>query len=181
MTELNVLLGVSGGIAAFKAASLASMLVKEGFVVRCVLTDNACKLITPRTFEAITGRQVITSMWETAVEYQISHIDILSQSDVIIVAPATANIIAKAATGIADDMLSTTLCAGWDKPVLLAPAMNNRMWTNPATQRNIRLLAEQGWHIVGPETGKLACGTDAIGRMSEPEDILINLRQLAIK
>ena len=181
MAKVNILLGVSGGIAAYKSASLASMLVKDGFVVRCVLTENACKLITPLTFEAITHQAAITSMWDRDVEYKISHIDILSQTDIIVVAPATANIIAKAAAGIADDMLSTTLSAGWNKPVLLAPAMNNQMWTNPATCRNIKLLQSQGWNIVGPEEGNLACGTEAIGRMSEPEDIFKKIKQLTGK
>ena len=176
---INILLGVSGGIAAFKAASLAGMLVKNGAVVRCILTANACKLVTPRTFEAITNRQVFTDMWEVGGSYKIGHINILDDTDIVVVAPATANIIAKAANGIADDMLSTTLCAGWQKPVLLAPAMNTQMWTNPATQRNMEHLKAQGWHITGPESGRLACGTEDIGRMSEPEAIFAAINKLA--
>lgn len=175
---IKILLGVSGGIAAYKAAALASKLVKEGAAVSCILTANACRLVTPRTFEAITNRQVITDMWETGQSYKISHINILDDSDIIVVAPATANIIAKAAGGIADDMLSTTLCAGWAKKVLLAPAMNTGMWTNPATQRNISLLRAQGWQTIGPESGRLACGTDDIGRMSEPEEILAAIKAI---
>ena len=178
---INILLGVSGGIAAYKAASLASMLVKKGATVRCILTENACKLISPRTFEAITNQPVITSMWQTDNPYHIGHINILDQSDFIVVAPATANIIAKAASGVCDDMLSTTLCAGWDNPILLAPAMNTSMWNNPATQRNLELLKNQGWQIIGPETGRLACGIEDIGRMSEPEEISKSIETIAKK
>jgi phosphopantothenoylcysteine decarboxylase/phosphopantothenate--cysteine ligase len=179
LKKVNILLGVSGGIAAYKSAALASLLVKSGARVRCILTENACKLITPRTFEAITSNPVITSMWEKSGNYSIGHINILDDSDIIAVAPATANIIAKAANGIADDMLSTTLCAGWQKPVVLAPAMNTGMWTNPATQRNIALLKAQNWQITGPESGRLACGIEDIGRMSEPETIFKAIEHLA--
>ncbi|MFI4911001.1 MAG: flavoprotein [Sedimentisphaeraceae bacterium JB056] len=179
LQKLNILLGVSGGIAAYKAASLASILVKQGAVVRCILTENAAKLITARTFEAITNNTVITSMWETGSKYHIGHINLIEKSDIIVVAPATANIIAKAANGIADDMLSTTLCAGWQKPVLLAPAMNTGMWQNPATQRNLEILKAQKWQIVGPESGRLACGIENIGRMSEPETIADAVKQIA--
>ncbi len=175
---INILLGVSGGIAAFKAAALASMLVKGGAVVRCILTANACKLVTPRTFEAITNQRVFTDMWEVGGDYKIGHINILDHCDILVAAPATANIIAKAAGGICDDMLSTTLCAGWRKPILLAPAMNTEMWTNPATQRNIELLRAQGWQTIGPESGRLACGTEDIGRMSEPEAILEKIEKI---
>lgn len=147
--------------------------------MRCILTANACKLIGPRTFEAITNQPVITEMWESGSSYHIGHINILDQSDIIVVAPATANIIAKAATGIADDMLSTTLCAGWNKPVLLAPAMNTGMWNNPATQRNLDFLRAQGWETIGPEKGRLACGIEDIGRMSEPEAILTAINKLS--
>ncbi len=157
---------------------MASMLVKEGAEVRCILTANACKLVTPRTFEAITNRRVFTDMWEVGGDYKIGHINILDNCDIIVAAPATANIIAKAANGIADDMLSTTLCAGWRKPTLIAPAMNTEMWTNPATQRNIELLKAQGTHIIGPDSGRLACGIEDIGRMSEPEAILARIREI---
>lgn len=179
LNKTNILLGVSAGIAAYKSAYLASMLVKAGAVVRCILTENACKLIAPRTFEALTNQAVITDLWTTASEHKITHINIIDQTDIIVVAPATANIIAKAACGIADDMLSTTLCAGWNKPTIYAPAMNTKMWTNPATCRNIQTLEKQGCRIVGPEKGYLACGTEDIGRMSEPQAIFDAITQMA--
>jgi phosphopantothenoylcysteine synthetase/decarboxylase len=178
LKKINILLGVSGGIAAYKSAALASMLVKHGASVRCILTASACKLIAPRTFEAITAEPVVTSMWETGSDYRIGHINILEGTDIIIVAPATANIIAKAANGIADDMLSTTLCAGWQKRVLLAPAMNTEMWNNPATRRNLVTLKAQNWLTIGPESGRLACGTEDIGRMSEPEAIFTKIVEM---
>ena len=175
----NVLLGVSGGIAAYKAADLASKLTGAGAVVRTIMTDSACKLITPATFEAVTGQPVYTSLWQGPEDFKIGHIQTADWANVAVVAPATANIIAKAASGVCDDLLSTTLCACWDKPVLLAPAMNSKMWANPMTQRNIAILTDQlKFKTIGPESGRLACGTEGIGRMAEPTDILEALTEL---
>ncbi len=178
LKDCKILLGVSGGIAAYKSAYLASMLVREGATVRCILTESACRLISPRTFEAVTSKQVITSMWQSTESRHITHINLLDENDIIVVAPATANIIAKAANGIADDMLSTTLCAGWQKHVIVAPAMNSNMWRNPATGRNIELLKAQNWTFTGPKSGRLACGDEGIGRMSEPEDIVKDIKDV---
>jgi len=175
----KVLLGVSGGIAAYKAADLASKLTAAGAVVRTIMTDNACKLITPATFEAVTDQPVYTSLWARPEDFKIGHIQTADWADAVVVAPATANIIAKIASGVCDDLLSTTLCACWDKPVLLAPAMNNKMWANPIVQRNISVLTDQlKFKTIGPATGRLACGTGGIGRMAEPADILEALAEL---
>ena len=175
----NVLLGVSGGIAAYKAADLASKLTGCGAVVRTIMTKSACKLITPATFEAVTGQPVYTSLWQGPEDFKIGHIQTADWADVVVVAPATANIIAKVASGVCDDLLSTTLCACWDKPVLLAPAMNSNMWVNPIVQRNMTILTEQlKFKTIGPESGRLACGTEGIGRMAEPADILEALSKI---
>ncbi|MEN8127157.1 MAG: flavoprotein [Planctomycetota bacterium] len=174
----NVVLGVSGGIAAYKAADLASKLTAAGATVRTIMTESACKLITPATFEAVTGGAVYTSLWQGPEDFKIGHIQTADWADAVVVAPATANIIAKIATGICDDLLSTTLCACWDKPVLLAPAMNSRMWANPIVQHNITILTDQlKFNTIGPEQGRLACGTTGIGRMAEPAAILEALAQ----
>ena len=169
---VNILLGVSAGVAAYKAADLASKLTAAGAQVNTVMSENACRLIGPKTFEAITRGAVFTSLWETGREYKIEHINLADWADIIVVAPATANIIGKIANGICDDLLSTTLCASWQKPTLLAPAMNDNMWNNPAVQRNVKILKDMGIKLIGPEQGRLACGSEAIGRMSEPQDIL---------
>ena len=181
-TQFNgtkVLLGVSGGIAAYKAADLASKLTATGAVVRTIMTESACKLITPATFEAVTGQPVYTSLWQGPEDFKIGHIQTAEWADGVVVAPATANIIAKVASGICDDLLSTTLCACWDKPVLLAPAMNSKMWANPMVQRNIAILTDQlKFNTIGPESGRLACGTEGIGRMAEPAAILDALTEI---
>ena len=175
----NVLLGVSGGIAAYKAVDLASKLTSGGVSVKTVMTVNACELIRPKSFEAVTGLPVFLDMWTGPEEYKISHINLAEWADVIVVAPATANIIGKAAGGICDDLLSTILCACWSKPTLIAPAMNSNMWDNPAVQRNVKILKETGFKLIGPEKGRLACGTEGIGRMAEPKDIVEAIGRIA--
>ncbi|AQT67220.1 DNA/pantothenate metabolism flavoprotein [Anaerohalosphaera lusitana] len=180
LNGINVLLGVSGGIAAYKAADLASKLTKARASVTTVMTENACRLVRPKTFEAVTANPVFTSMWTGPEEYRIGHIDLADRSDLVIIAPATANIIAKAAHGISDDLLSTTICVCWEKPTLLAPAMNTRMWENPITQQNVQTLKDKlNFRLVGPATGSLACKTEGVGRMSEPADILHAACELA--
>lgn len=182
LSQLNILLGVTGGIAAYKAIDLASKLTSVGAIVNCILTRSATKLVRARSFEAITSQTVLTGMWEKlAAGYntEISHIALAQKADIIVIAPATANIIGKAANGICDDLLSTTICGCWNKPVLVAPAMNNNMWENLAVQKNIKTLKNFGFHIIGPETGRLACGDEAIGRMSEAADILKKIQQIA--
>ena len=179
LKDLNIVLGVTGGIAAYKAADLASKLTKAGAVVHVIMTRSACKLVTPRTFQAVTGQHVFTKMWNTPEDFNIGHINLAQKADIVIVAPATANVIAKTANGICDDLLSTTLCAAWAKPLLFVPAMNNNMWTNPAVQKNIQTIKNMGVKTIGPESGHLACGTDAIGRMAEPADILAATEKIA--
>jgi len=174
----NVLLGVTGGAAAYKAVALASKLTAGGAEVKTVMTANACELVRPKSFEAVTGSAVFTNLWSCPEEYRIGHVSLADWADVIVVAPATANIIAKIANGICDDLLSTLLCAGFEKPVLLAPAMNNLMWENPAVKRNVKTVRDMKFEIIGPVKGRLACGTEATGRMSEPQDILNRIVQL---
>lgn len=181
LTNLNVLLGVSGGIAAYKAVDLAGKLTSAGAKVKTVMTENACRLVGPKTFEAVTNSAVFTSLWNTGGQYKVSHINLADWADVVVVAPATANIIGKIANGIYDDMLSAALCVCWQKPFLLAPAMNNDMWNNPAVQRNVKAIKEMGLQLIGPEIGRLASGAKGVGRMSEPGDILEAIRKLTAK
>ncbi|MDD5459403.1 MAG: flavoprotein [Phycisphaerae bacterium] len=172
----KVLLGVSGGVAAYKAVDLASKMRSAGAEVKTVMTESACELIGPKSFEAVTAGQVYTSLW-TIEEYKIGHISLADWADIVVVAPATANIIGKTANGICDDLLSTVLCVCWEKPLIVAPAMNERMWNNPVVQQNIEQLKQMGADIIGPESGNLACGTTGIGRMTEPTDILERIKQ----
>jgi len=175
MKNRELLIGVSGGIAAFKTAGLVSRLVQAGAGVTVVMTHSATKLVGPKTFEALTGRAVFTRMFDrrpaqAGDPVAHPHIDLAEQAELLCIAPATANIMAKAALGLADDLLSTTLLS-FEGPVLMAPAMNTRMWNNPAVRRNVEQLAADGVTLVGPEAGRLSCGTVGAGRMSEPEAI----------
>ncbi len=179
---LKVMLGVAGGIAAYKAIDLASKLTAAGAQVRTVMTKNALRLVGAKSFEAVTGEPVYTSMWEGGeprLVGGIGHINLADWADVIVVAPATANIIGKAANGICDDLLSTALCACWEKPTVFAPAMNEKMWTNPAVQENVKLVKRIGVELVGPGRGRLACGTEGVGRMAEPQEILEAVAKIA--
>jgi len=179
---VQILLGVCGGIAAYKAADLASKLTGAGARVYTVMTENATKLVAPKTFEAVTGQPVFLTMWTRPEDFKIKHIDLAQTAQIAVVAPATANIIAKLAMGIADDVLTTTLCAAWKKPTLIVPAMNDQMWANPVVERNVKTLKDLGYEFLGPETGRLACGTEGVvGRMSEPADILKTLDSMAAK
>ncbi|MHC4624452.1 MAG: flavoprotein, partial [Planctomycetota bacterium] len=159
LAGLNVLLGVSGGGAAFKAVDLASKLARVGATVKTVMTENACRLVGPKSFEAVTRSAVYTDLWGTSEEYNIGHVALAEWAGVIVVAPATANIIGKFANGICDDLLSTVLCTCWAKPTLFAPAMNSNMWNSPAVQRNLETAKQMGAQVIGPEKGRLACGT----------------------
>lgn len=181
LDNLNILLGVSGGIAAYKAVDLAGKLTAAGARLNTVMTESACRLVGPKTFEAVTRSAVFISQWSTSEEYKISHIALADWADIVVVAPTTANIIGKVANGICDDLLSTTLCACWRKPRLCAPAMNSNMWTSPAVQRNVKLIKEMGFELIGPQEGRLACGAEGIGRMAEPQDILEAIEKIASK
>lgn len=164
----TILLGVSGGIAAYKSASLASLLVKAGVSVHVIMTENAKNFINPITFETLTGHKCISDTFDRNFEFQVEHVALAKKADVIMVAPATANVIAKLAHGIADDMLTTTILAS-KAPKLIAPAMNTGMYENPVTQDNLKLLAKYGMTIITPASGRLACGDMGPGKMPEPE------------
>ncbi len=166
----NILLGVTGGIAAYKAVDVARRLTRLGFRVKVVMTENATRLVGPPTFRAVTSNPVAISLFADGGA-PMEHIDLAREADLVLVAPATANIIAKFAHGLADDLLSTTLLAT-RAPVVMAPAMNREMWSHPATVANLEILRERGVRLVGPESGSLACGEEGPGRMSEPEAIV---------
>lgn len=167
----TVLLGVSGGIAAYKAAALASALVKQHAAVEVVMTKNATEFITPLTFEQLTGRRVMVDTFDRNFSHQVEHIALAERTDLVIVAPATANVCAKFAHGLADDMLTTTVLA-CRCPKLIAPAMNTNMFENPVTQDNLKILEHYGWEIIPPASGRLACGAVGKGKLPEPEVLL---------
>lgn len=167
----TILLGVTGGIAAYKSANLASLLVKAGAEVRVIMTENATNFITPTTFETLTGHKCITDTFDRNFEFKVEHISLAQKADAIIIAPATANIIAKLAHGIADDMLTTTVLAS-KAPKIISPAMNTAMFENQITQDNIATLKKYGMTIIEPAQGLLACGDIGAGKMPEPEVIL---------
>ena len=177
--KVNILLGVTGGIAAYKAVDLASKLTAAGATVNTIMTRNASRLIRPKSFEAVTHRPVFTRLWSSPQDYKISHIELTDQADIIVIAPATANIIAKVANAICDDLLSTTLCACWNKPTILAPAMNDKMFSNPAVQKNIKTLKAMNFQLIGPNKGRLACGSEGRGRMAEPAEIIKVIEKIA--
>ena len=169
----RILLGLTGGIAAYKAAELARALMKGGFEVQVAMTDAACRFITPATLQALTGQPVLVDQWDAPVEPGtrndgMAHIGASRAAEAIVIAPATADFIAKLAHGLADDLLST-LCLARDCPLLVAPAMNRQMWSNAATQRNIAQLANDGVLLLGPAAGAQACGEEGMGRMLEPD------------
>ena len=171
LTGKHVVLGVTGGIAAYKACEVVSRLRKLHAGVDVIMTENATKLVAPLTFETLSNRPVAVDTFSRIESWDVKHISLAQKADVFVVAPATANLMAKLAHGIADDMLSTTLLAT-KAPILLAPAMNTGMWTAQATQDNLKTLQARGVHTVGPASGMLACGDTGAGRMSEPEEIV---------
>ena len=166
----NVVLGVTGGIAAYKACELTSRLRKAGAQVYVVMTKNACQFVAPLTFETLSNHPVVTDTFARPSTWEVEHIALAKRADVFVIAPATANILAKMAHGIADEMLSTTVLAT-RAPVLVAPAMNTGMWENVATRENVKTLSAWGVRFIGPEGGFLACGDTGAGRMSEPKQI----------
>ena len=166
----TVLLGVTGGIAAYKSASLASKLVKAGAEVRVIMTENATNFINPITFESLTGHKCVVDTFDRNFEFKVEHVALAQKADVIMIAPATANVMAKLAYGLADDMLTTTVLAS-KAPKIIAPAMNTGMYENPATQHNIELLKGYGMEVITPASGYLACGDVGAGKMPEPEDL----------
>ncbi len=173
----TIVLGVTGSIAAYKAAEIASKLTQEGAEVRVVMTESATRFISPLTLRTITGRSAVTSMWELSSEFSIEHVSLAEAADVVLIAPATANIIAHLAAGLTDDMLSCTVLAA-KAPVILAPAMNVNMFENPVTQENMAKLKERGFIFVGPECGRLASGKVGTGRLADVGDILGAVREV---
>jgi len=166
----SVVLGVTGGIAAYKAAQLTRDLQRHGIDVQVVMTESARGMVTPATFQALSGKPVYTDMWDASVPDNMAHIELSRGKDAIVIAPATADFIAKIASGLADDLLST-LCLARECPLIVAPAMNRQMWQNPATRRNIDRLLRDGVAILGPASGDQACGEVGMGRMLEAHEI----------
>jgi phosphopantothenoylcysteine decarboxylase/phosphopantothenate--cysteine ligase len=164
----RIVLGLTGGIAAYKAAELLRLLMKNGIEVQVVMTDAACHFITPATMQGLSGKPVFTDQWDENVPNGMAHINLSRAADAVVIAPASADFIAKLANGLANDLLST-LCLARNCPLIIAPAMNREMWQNAATRRNIAQLVLDGVHILGPDCGVQACGEDGMGRMIEAE------------
>lgn len=167
----NILLIISGGIAAYKALELLRLLRRAGHTVRCILTDGGAKFITPLSVASLSEQPVYTDLWSLKDETEMGHIRLSREADLIVAAPASASLIARAAQGLGTDLAATVLLAT-DKPVIMAPAMNPEMWNNPATQDNLRLLARRDIRLIGPMAGEMACGETGLGRLAEPADIL---------
>lgn len=164
----RIILGLTGGIAAYKAAELTRLLQARGFGIQVVMTEAACQFITPVTLQALSGQPVFTDLWDGSVANGMAHIELSRHAELIVVAPASADFLAKLALGLADDLLST-LCLARDCPLVVAPAMNRQMWENPATRRNVAQLREDGVGVLGPDSGSQACGETGMGRMLEPD------------
>lgn len=177
--NLNIIIGIAGGIAAYKACGIVSYLKKQGANVEVIMTKNACEFITPLTLETLSGNKVITNMFERPDYIEVKHISIAKKADLFLIIPATANIIGKIANGIADDMLSTTIIAT-KAPVIFAPAMNNGMYENKIVQNNLQKLKEYGYKIIEPATGYLACGDNAKGKLP-PNKEIVNYVKVLIK
>jgi len=173
----TIVLGVTGGIAAYKAAEIASQLTQAGAMVNVVMTEEAIQFVTPVTFRALTGGPVVTEMFDLTSEFSIEHVALAKAADIVVIAPATANIIAKLAAGIADDMLCCTVLAT-RAPVLIAPAMETDMYSNPVTQDNLAKLKARGFVAIGPATGRLASGEEGLGRLADIGDIMGSICQL---
>lgn len=167
----ELLVGVCGGIAAYKIGEVVSALVQRGAGITVAMTKAGRRFVGKTTFEALTGRRVLTSLWDPDETADCPHIRLTLSADLILIAPATANIIGKIAAGIADDVVSTLVISS-PGPVVLAPAMNEQMWRNPIVEANVRRLSDLGYHLVGPGEGWFACRTEGRGRMAEPQDIL---------
>jgi phosphopantothenoylcysteine decarboxylase / phosphopantothenate---cysteine ligase len=177
MQGKRILLGVTGGIAAYKGADLVRRLVERGAEVQVVMTAAAREFVTPTTFQALSGRAVRTELWDAAAEAAMGHIELARWADLVLIAPASADFLARLAHGLADDLLAT-LCLASAAPLAVAPAMNRQMWAHPATEANVALLAQRGVHVLGPGVGEQACGEQGLGRMLEPLDIVARVAPL---
>lgn len=180
LKDKNILLGVTGGIAAYKIANLASMLKKQGANVKVIMTENACQFITPMTFETLTAQKVYTDTFDRNFEFKVDHIELGKWADVFLIAPATANVIGKLANGIADDMLTTTALA-MRCPIVVSPAMNTTMFENKVVKHNIMKLRTYGMDIILPASGHLACGDSGAGKMPEPDMLLEYIKRAVYK
>ncbi len=174
LANKHIVLGITGGVAAYKAAELVRLLIKAGAEVQVAMTEGAQQFITTVTMQALSGKPVFTSMWDGGVPNGMPHIELSRNADAIVIAPASADFMAKLLHGRADDLLSA-LCLARDCPLLIAPAMNKQMWENPATQRNVAQLIRDGITMLGPDSGDQACGETGMGRMLEPEDLLTHI------
>lgn len=179
-TKANILVGVTGSIAAYKAADLVSKLKKQGHDIHVIMSRGATQFVSPLTFRTLSRREVVVDVFEEAEEWKPTHIGLADEADLLLVAPATAHIMAKLAHGIADDAL-TTIALATPAPVLIAPAMNGKMWLHPATQANLKILKERGVQFVGPEEGMLACGYEGIGRLWNVDGIIDEAKKLLAK
>jgi len=177
LQEKNIIVGVSGGIAAYKVPDLIRRLRRAGAWIQVIMTKNAQEFITPLTFQTVSNNPVITEMFSPITTTEVAHVSLADKASLIVIAPATANVIAKLASGLADDFLSTTLLAT-KAPILLAPAMNVNMFLNPATQENLQVLKRRGFFVVGPEKGDLACGWEGVGRMAEIDKIIHAIKSI---
>lgn len=177
LSQKTILFGVCGGIAAYKACEVVRLLKKENANVFVMMTKAAQNFVAPMTFQALSGNAVCTDLFDLVQEGKISHIDLADRAEAVLIVPATADILAKAANGICDDVVSTTLLAT-KAPVLFAPSMNVNMYDHPATQNNLRILKERGCHVMEPESGELACGFEGIGRLPEPSRIVNCLKEI---
>ena len=175
--NLNIVIGVTGGIAVYKTCGIISYLKQQGANVDIIMTKNACKFITPLTLETLSGNKVITDMFERPDYIDVKHISLAKKADIFLVVPATANIIGKVANGVADDMLSTTIMAT-KSTVILAPAMNNGMYENPIVQNNLEKLKLYGYKIIEPTVGHLACGDEAKGKLPQNKEIIDYIKKL---
>ena len=173
----NIVIGITGGIAAYKACGIVSSLKGQGANVDVIMTKNACEFITPLTLETLSGNKVITDMFERPDYIDVKHISIAQKADLFLIAPATANIIGKVANGIADDMLSTTIMAT-KAPVVFAPAMNNNMYENKIVHNNIEKLKQFGYKFIEPAVGHLACGYEAKGKLPKTEEIIEQIKTI---
>ena len=177
---MNIILGISGSIAAYKAADLASQLVKQGHTVQAVMTRSATEFITPLTLQTLTRQPVLVTLEDEKNSWKPGHIELADQADILLLAPASANLLGHLANGLAPDPLTSVyLALPRSTPVLIAPAMNGKMWLHPATQRNVAQLKQDGCHFIDPAEGELACGYEGIGRLATVEDILARVAAIA--
>lgn len=173
----NILIGITGGIACYKVCELISYLTREGANIDCIMTKNATEFITPLTIETLSKHKVVTDMFEKKSHVEVEHISLARKADLVLIIPATANMIGKVANGIADDMLSTTIMAT-TAPVIFAPAMNNEMYNNKIVQANITKLQEYGYHFIDPVVGNLACGYQAVGKLANKDTIITKVKEI---